>query len=203
MAIIDKVEVTIQVDGRNLQEYDDESDGNDESDTVNETPQVSKYIESTSGANFHIRMKIHPGFKWGISQEFIKFDTLIDGCIRDTPSLSFSDYSYSLGAERFRDGIRSQERPGSWVKHPYQFSDVTIEEQNSESHLNEQDLKKKYGKVGTINVTAKRYGNERQIEPGKDTIEQGIGAIPEKALKGKAVSHSARYHSSSSLLRNT
>ena len=57
MAILNKIEVTIQVDGKDLKEYEDP-------DTSEQTPnKVTKYIEPVSEARFTIRFHIAKPYK--------------------------------------------------------------------------------------------------------------------------------------------
>ena len=72
MAILNGIEATVQVNGHDLEEYDDEEDEG------NETNTQSKYVEASSGASFAILTKIGQSAKSTAGNAFI-FHIYIDG----------------------------------------------------------------------------------------------------------------------------
>ena len=73
MAVLDKIQVTVQVDGKNSQEYDDPDA---DSDLVNKST-ISKYIEAISKAKFDVLITVPDSYKF-VSEALI-FWVALDG----------------------------------------------------------------------------------------------------------------------------
>ena len=106
------IEVTVAVDGQNLQEY-----GDDAEETVPNT--VTKYIEAASGAHFSV--------KYGHTQDFLKqheiegviYKIKIDGITMRRPVLDGTNHSGEV------HGKYSQVR-GVDMFQGFRFSDIKI-----------------------------------------------------------------------------
>lgn len=95
MAILKDIEVTIEVDGQPLQEYDEIDEGDPEnlssaiqdSEDSDEAPNdgmphlMSKYIEATSGARFAIKFVVPKSFK--TISETLFFECYLDGSVAE------------------------------------------------------------------------------------------------------------------------
>lgn len=79
MAVLDGVpgiEVTIQVNGQDVVEYDDP----DASELDAPCPTLSKYIECIDGTEFVIQYKVTNYYKWGYKNHCLHFRPWADGC---------------------------------------------------------------------------------------------------------------------------
>lgn len=80
MAVLDKLEATISVDGKPLQEYDcDIGDEPEASSTPPIVPKIKKYIESQAGSRFSICLIVHPGQTLDPTATHLSWDTYLDG----------------------------------------------------------------------------------------------------------------------------
>lgn len=75
MAILEGIEVTIEVDGQPLQEYDEIDEGGHPNDSL--PLLMSKYVEATSGARFAIRAVVPKSFK--ALSDALSFKYYLDG----------------------------------------------------------------------------------------------------------------------------
>ncbi len=119
MAILGKITAEVLVDGQALQEYEDD-------DMKEDDPKLAvKYIEATSGANFHIRVSILGSFK--ITSDAISLQVHLDGkyveevIILDDDEIRMPSSSFChlfQGAE--------SELDGEWFRQPFYFRDILL-----------------------------------------------------------------------------
>ena len=105
MVVIHDIEVTVQVDGQNLQEYDDDED---EVATPNE---IAKYIQAISNAKFAISIKLLDGFKF--ASDALVFKVYVDGVLVIEPILKKGDRNrtWLVRGRKEKDGHRTYIRP--------------------------------------------------------------------------------------------
>ncbi|KAL1797330.1 hypothetical protein ACET3X_003936 [Alternaria dauci] len=170
------IKVEVRVDQVALQEYDD-----DEAESSTNT--MSKYIEATSGSEFDIRFEITP--KW--PDHSVSFTSYIDG---------LSVQSYLVRQDRFMGASHealiagpTHTKNGQWFISKFAFSALKIDDsdfRSAEDQLME-DLKE-MGEIKIHGFFVKNVRNSSNQEaPAVSTSD--FGNIPEKALKGKALSH--------------
>lgn len=108
--------------------------------------------------------------------------------------MSLEDYNSQNGLEvTQRHAYVTEKDQSKMTAYVFQFAD--LESREADSQDQKSDLKALYGSLGTIKLELFRCRNPRKVAPrnqGHSLIE-GIGAVPEKALKGEAVSHSVKY----------
>ena len=117
MAILKKIKVTIEVDGKPLEEYHD----NEEKD---EARSITRYIEATSGATFAIKIRLKRSFKFLTSA--LGFDFKLDGEYVDNYGLKKSEFKPHHGGH-------SHVQYGAYVEgsrldtlKPFIFEDIKI-----------------------------------------------------------------------------
>jgi hypothetical protein len=118
MAILGKITAEVLVDGNALQEY--EGDGME-----NENPDlVVKYIEATSGANFHIRVSILGSFK--ITSDAIGLEVHLDGIYVE--DVIPNDDEIGMPSSSFCHLFQGSESEvdGEWFRQPFYFRDILL-----------------------------------------------------------------------------
>lgn len=183
MAILKGVDVAIEVDGKALREYDcdEEEDG-----TAGDT--VTKYIEVTPGSNFAVFCRWAANFIAGLKVETLNFGPVLDG----NRYGSWMPRSDALTS--FIPGERIYEN-GRWTLRRFRFSEIVTDENATTSPERAALLKESASKLGTITIEVHRVRSCFPQEPlafhskGIDPSQP----LPEKALKGKAISHRHRY----------
>ena len=96
MAILDKLEATISVDGKPLQEYDCDTQNESESSTASPGHKVKKYIETRADSRFSITLVVHPGQTMHPRATYLMGDIYFDGKLVSCMAIDRS----SIGAER-------------------------------------------------------------------------------------------------------
>ncbi|KAF9693595.1 hypothetical protein EKO04_008533 [Ascochyta lentis] len=170
------IEVSVVCNGAPLHEYDDDEDA--PIDTV-----VTKYVEAVSGAEF--------GVRWTITQPWPKFSLLFYAyvdrkLVNDAFATQehFKEPSCSTtikGADSMVNGQR--------FLHKFCFAALTVDDNRASHAIGNlvQDIKG----MGEITVKAYLVKDIRSV-PTVDyspTNINKIGKIPEKALKGRTLSH--------------
>ncbi|KAL9617164.1 MAG: hypothetical protein Q9160_008018 [Pyrenula sp. 1 TL-2023] len=187
MVILDKFEAQILIDDIPVEEYTD-----DQSTSAAATNEVVRYIEAESDVTFAVSFKILPNFIFDC--DFVSWRITIDGKPVIEPIDFRSKYDPTLGLREVRRHAECMEKnTGDWKKYAFQFSSLETREMAPRDH--EQDLKAKYAGLGAVQLSVRRFGNCRK-EPrvvNYSSKLKTIGAVPEKAMKGQAVSHSVKY----------
>lgn len=117
MAILGKITVEVLVDGKALQEYEDD-------DMENENPKsVVKYIEATSGAAFAIQVSVSEPYK--IDSDSLTFQIFLDGNHSQTPLMIKAKHGRKDRSwKRTIAGVTRNGRNDAELK-PFMFSDIT------------------------------------------------------------------------------
>jgi hypothetical protein len=118
MAILGKITAEVLVDGQALQEYEDD-------DMKKDDPKLAvKYIEATSGANFHIRVSILGPFK--ITSDAISLEVHLDGIHVEDVTLDDDEIGMpSSSLCHLFQGLES-EVDGEWFRQPFYFRDILL-----------------------------------------------------------------------------
>ena len=202
MAILSEVEVTISANGNELQEYDEDAGEQNTSNTV------TNYIEALTGADFRIDYHVKPTFQHTSSSILISIridGQWMDGHVlaknKELINLSRRAYSNSfMGARRAQDG--------EWNFQRFSFAEIETSRLSSfmqfgllltyrgEDAVNttDQNLKELISKLGVIRIEVHR--SETKGNHATSNGPENFAAMepfPEKALKGQALSHRARY----------
>ncbi|KAF2117495.1 hypothetical protein BDV96DRAFT_685221 [Lophiotrema nucula] len=179
------VKVEIIVNGQSLTEYDCDEE-------IAEADTVTKYVESQSGAEFAIKFTVTDPKP----ESFLTVEYFIDGK-STTGNLVWQErYQHKSTHHSTHRGIRT--RQGSKVyEQRYCFSELKTDD-SAIGNAGE-ELKSALAKTGIISVTVRRVKNVREV-PREGPVVQGIfmnattpETVPEKALKGRALSHQLRY----------
>ncbi|KAI4919496.1 hypothetical protein J4E90_001631 [Alternaria incomplexa] len=176
-----KLKVEVFVKGAPLEEHVDDDDQPSDNE-------VTKFIEASSGDNFEVKYCFSPGFSIRHAM-LIELD--IDGEYADSavfnPGSSIrwnSTYAFK-GSREFEDG-------GYFVR-KFCFSQLEIDD-DGDTRKFEDSLKKKLHSVGVISLRCYWVTASGSSAPkSKAQKNEALGVVPEKALKGSALSHQASY----------
>ncbi|KAI4629254.1 uncharacterized protein J4E87_003516 [Alternaria ethzedia] len=174
------LEVTICVDGQPLPEYEDEDE-----DPAPKT--TTKYIEARSDSHFSIVTEFKPPFP---TQYHVRSSLCIDGTGMDKALCLRED----LFKKPFENtGIRRREGE-QWVKQKFSFAKLNIVEEARESIPNVAALKQSLSTTGCITLSFQLIKSFKEkvmehVPSGSHTRLAALREIPEKALKGDALSH--------------
>lgn len=194
-----KVEVISQ--GAPLREYDD-----DEGETSSAT--VTKYIEAQSGADFAVHFELQRPFP----VHPVKLKLYLDGRPTDSRIVSSVQYAKTESKlSRTLDSVSSKVAEGQRVVQRHCFSKLTVgmvyvrmfaillmwlPDESHDQPVDEK-LVKDMKSMGEISLKVYYIKDlkkvSREVSPNKTSQMKipGAGAIPEKALKGRALSHQA------------
>ena len=176
-------EIQLRVNGVPLNEYDDDDD-EPEQKISNHTQYTSKYVEAPPGQFFTIFHRVRPGYDFNC--DYLSYETRIDGAPVSGAVVLKERYRGDIGHIDERDGYRTGSG-NAWKIHKYKFADLQISEGIPGDRLDR--TKEKYDKLGTIIITVRRkIQSYRSIEGVVDFGERFANGIPEKALKGRALS---------------
>ncbi|KAF2872367.1 hypothetical protein BDV95DRAFT_381960 [Massariosphaeria phaeospora] len=167
------LKVEIHVNGQALNEWID-----DEEDCPPNT--VIKYVEATSGAKFEVHFTYCREFlaKHEVVTRVYLDNKYADGSVH-TPR---SDAHHIGGAREFINGKH--------YMRDFRFSRINAVD-NDTHHLTK-NLKKTLDRVGTIRVDFVWVIRKATIQISESTLSiSELGTVPEKALKGKTISHQA------------
>ncbi|THW64471.1 hypothetical protein D6D19_09493 [Aureobasidium pullulans] len=176
MAILDSlpgVEITVVVDGEDLHEYQD-TDMEDEEDTI------TKYVEAVTDATFAIKIKGSKRVTY--KGDCLSFHVSVDGSSIEWPMI-FSE------ATKVEDHIRIVE--GVYVRDGYlrkpKFNALETVTEHGFGLPEDLARAESLGSIRVVVTHAVRTSiiDSVHIEPEDDT-----GIISEKAIKGKAMTHS-------------
>jgi hypothetical protein len=178
MAILEPFECRVEVDGVALEEYEDE-----DAEQANTATSLTKYIEAVAGANFSLKLTVKPG--WTMQADFIAWYIDLDGKQCGGGMVKSSSYDGSRSCTSVRRGIVNGV-DGDWTERKFRFADITIGE--TPDDRNSEELKQQYESLGNISVEVWRM----KLLEIKDCLEaakhDSLGIVPEKALKGQALS---------------
>lgn len=203
MAILESVEgfrAEVHVDGKALQEFDDD---NGEIDAINvaDVRTTTKYIEAVTDATFAIVCTFDTGFS--IDHPDVLVRIFIDG-------KRIREKKCSIAELQKRNKVIIRGRlfisvSQQLIQH-FQFSPLTtgtsfnssnpIISQTNKSVENTHGDEKIDKGLGTVSVELHRVQIRGERIDGRTTSgasQPAINEVPEKALKGQAISHSVRY----------
>ncbi|KAL9115414.1 MAG: hypothetical protein Q9227_000735 [Pyrenula ochraceoflavens] len=195
MAILNDLEVFVGIDGQTAKEYDDPDDGdNYDANGVEHNssiPTMTKYIEAKSSASFEVVFKVKHDYEFGC--DYLGWSINLDGKSVSFPIVRRSDHIQKEPKtgphEYFRRGVKIKNDDGSWSEHKFEFANIEIEENASKERVLE-SVQQCQG-LGTLTVTIQKMVKERKIETEQNDKLFRLVSTPEKALKGKTVSHGA------------
>ncbi|KAI4629228.1 uncharacterized protein J4E87_003490 [Alternaria ethzedia] len=174
------LKVQVYAKGIPLQEYVDDDDQASHGE-------VTKYVEASSGDNFEIRYCFTPGFS---IRHSILLELEIDGEYADggvySPGCPVRWYQvYGFTGSREFDG-------GNHFLRKFRFSQLEINDGDPRTF--EDTLEKKLCKVGVISVRFFWVTASVVSAPTTRLLKtETLSVVPEKALKGSALSHQAGY----------
>ena len=178
MAILKPFECKVEVDGVALEEFEDEETR--EADT---RTSLTKYIEAASGANFSLKLVIHPG--WTMKADYIAWYVVMDGKSYGGGIVPSKDYDDNRSCTSVSHGVRSGSGD-DWSERKFRFTDIIIGDKPAD--LTPEEVKQKYEGLGNISVEIWR---KKLLEKNNDlpaVTHASLGVVPEKALKGQAMS---------------
>jgi hypothetical protein len=178
MAILKPFECTVEVDGVALQEYDDE-----EIEQANTTTSLTKYIEAVSRANFSLKFTLQPG--WTMKADYIVWSLALDGKNYGGGVITSESYDGDRSCTSVRSGVVSGSGD-NWTQRNFTFADIIIGEKPGD--LEPEEVKKKYERLGNISVQIWRMKLLGQNNHLEEIRHDPLSVIPEKALKGQALS---------------
>ncbi|KAH6656587.1 hypothetical protein BKA67DRAFT_159856 [Truncatella angustata] len=173
------VEVGVQINGANVQEYDAPDAGDEDENT----PTLTKYVECIDQALFGVMLQIHGDYDWDEMPHCLSLNLHVDG--------------HFIMGKIFRKGdllpviVKGREEPepgtDNWLLHRLQFTSIKTVDDAKKDRV-EKDIKLA-NNLGIIEVRV-----ERGTDLGRSSYKGAQVAnkkfeLAEKSLKGKAVSH--------------
>ena len=184
MAILNHVEVRLRVNGQALPEYND--DEAEDSESPNST---SNYVEVVSKSRFEVEIRQLDGVNFGAAN-YLHCDIFCDGTLMKRVAL-FEKGHWRFAGLRMRVKTVDVEKNGAWKQFELHFGDVVTCAQGSGIAGDAAPLNATYKDLGLIKVNVYR----KYAEDGPSVQTRGLAldaagldSIPEKALKGRAVS---------------
>ncbi|KAJ9609585.1 hypothetical protein H2200_005912 [Cladophialophora chaetospira] len=188
MAILDKFEAQVFVDGIRAEEFDDDDENAGVLPVVKE---ITKYVEAVSGANFEFKFFAETSYNF-TGEDAISFDVYVDGERITGKFLRESDFSKAksrgLRAETNSSGKYSKEATGMKL-YKFEFADLETRDMERTDDIN--TFKTKYGDLGTFRIEIWRIKLLQKYETNNTTIKD-VGTVPEKALKGRPLDVATR-----------
>ncbi|KAL0261713.1 hypothetical protein SLS55_003143 [Diplodia seriata] len=191
MAVISDIpglKVEVRVHGQALDEFPSE----DESDT---SDTATRYIEATSGVEFTVRITYDEALDPRYKSCDIQSRLELDGKPADKRNTERKDW---IGKERKEvnySGSRSLEN-GKWYFRTMAFSQVNIVDENDQVQRSvaEAEAIKSLGEIKVTIWRCKVPRGSRPLSPSKYPRRNFnfIDNIPEKKLKGRAISHQVK-----------
>ncbi|MCJ1386482.1 hypothetical protein MMC17_009608 [Xylographa soralifera] len=183
MAVFKGIWASVVVDGQSLVEYDE--DVNEIYGIFRDSNIIVKYVEAISAARFEVR------FGWDVLDlkgcEGLMFQVDLDGKYMDAAVCSFKNKTSSGHLHSARRCV-----DGQWTQEQFRFAEIiSVDGQSGSMDSSEaSDL----ASIGKIVLCVCRVKNIRQSTTVTTTanVRTGpaiSGTIPEKALKGRALSH--------------
>ncbi|RAL68253.1 hypothetical protein DID88_008953 [Monilinia fructigena] len=184
------IQVTVRVDGKALEEYDDDEFEavSGEAGKYRALRTVAKYIESCTGKNFDIRYEVNDEYKFDSLN--ITFSIYVDGTKVSSRFVANGDPCPRKNTVR---GLQSRFENGRTVVRPFHFRDMITSMDDSKLASIKEDAERLSG-AGEIIVKVYRRGAKR-LSHGSSLSHRNLNidtsnAVHEKALKGRALSHS-------------
>ncbi|XP_014558613.1 hypothetical protein COCVIDRAFT_14245 [Bipolaris victoriae FI3] len=175
-----RIKVHVECNGARLQEFD-EDDGNTTTTTV------TKYVEAKSGAEFAVQVEVHQPFP----RYAMIVKLYIDGNSVRSRIIGDHQYQSAKGSvKRVFNTTVTKIADGQRTLQKFCFSELQIEE-SYDYNLGD-GLIKDLKSIGVITLKAYYIENLREVRSNRKYIEKkqtGVGPIPEKALKGQALTH--------------
>lgn len=172
------VQVTIRVDGADLQEHIDK-------ELVDESGTITRYVEATTDTPFAIHIRVLPGTQ--MLGDCLAFDILADG----HPIVTRLFCAEALTNSPQKVLIRDEVVQG--ILYPTKFSTLTTANSDDEDSHDDNVDKAKIQRLGNIDVIMSHARRTGQAGTSASLTSQNnfqqITSLPEKALKGQALSH--------------
>ncbi|MCJ1352080.1 MAG: hypothetical protein MMC33_002064 [Icmadophila ericetorum] len=198
MGILKDVEVFVKVNGQKLKEYIDQDDAEDS------TTHSVKYVEAKDAAVFEVSFASLVPFDLAYhgpqSCQGLRFSLTVDGQKIHSLVLNGTLLTGKIS------GVEQKER-GGWILKPFTFAQIETSEietrpmylhailtqpEQAEERIGTQaqELKDRVSKIGKIEIGVIRV---RNVTIAQSTWEgpnvKSLKPVPEKALKGQALSH--------------
>ncbi|RII14314.1 hypothetical protein CUC08_Gglean003893 [Alternaria sp. MG1] len=176
------LEVKVCVGGQQLHEYDDDEDAT--------LKTITKYIEARSDCKFMVTAIFRPPF---LTRYHVRAQLSIDGV---SVAKTFCEREKLLQKQIEMSGHRSQ-RNGEWVKQDFCFAKLNIVEEAHGPVPSAAVLKQTLSTKGRITIAFQFIESYQDLgldprPPSNRRHElEALKEIPEKALKGDALSHQA------------
>ncbi|TID16120.1 ATP-dependent RNA helicase [Venturia nashicola] len=147
----------------------------------NPSTSVTKYIEAVDGANFSIQITIIPVFRYRSSN--IMGLITVDGQAVGRPLIRKESITDKQRVAKI-DGIDVNNGNG-WMRRKFVFKNIVTEA----SSKVDKEVMEKASKIGEINIRFYRVDVEEEgVMHNFSQLQENDRKIPEKALKGKAIS---------------
>ncbi|KAG8531714.1 uncharacterized protein KY384_003346 [Bacidia gigantensis] len=141
MAILNEIEVSIQVNGVDLQEYEDPHG------SITKHNEISRYVGSISGALFTIKHGVSKTFD--MTTNCLSFEFLLDGDMRRNITLTKEQFdNYKSDSYSSIIGIPIHDKNGSRLQH-FEFGKINIVEPADDELLDTPD-NQRLSEMGTI-----------------------------------------------------
>ncbi|KAI0115766.1 hypothetical protein GGR51DRAFT_575599 [Nemania sp. FL0031] len=205
MAVLDEVpgiEVTIQINGQNVTEYDSpQALESDHHDLDSGCPTISKYVEAIDDTEFSIKVTVDDDiYAWENIDHVLLATVEIDGIWVNSRFLQLGEKTWVIqGSEWY------SEESQQWYVEKVKFSAIKTED-NCDAEQIKKDIET-VKNTGLIHVELERHVLENEIESEVESefepesepeseseleplVDTNTLTVAEKALKGKAISHS-------------
>ncbi|ETS79320.1 hypothetical protein PFICI_09173 [Pestalotiopsis fici W106-1] len=173
------MEVTVQINGVDVKEYDAPEAGDEDKDY----PTITKYIESIDDAFFAVNLNINNHYDWrhGKAKHCLSCECYVDGC-----------WIGARVVKEARDilirGHQSINNAGEGELSKLQFASIqTIDDAKKERVEKDMKATKNLGLIDVKLYRGTEHGaiaHQAERSPKRDRFE-----FAEKSLKGKAISH--------------
>nr|POE79913.1 hypothetical protein CFP56_07979 [Quercus suber] len=172
------LQIHLIVDSEPLKERQKDEDSDDAENTV-------RYVESSHEKNFKVEVLFKHNFEF---KDAVRCCVYIDGHKVRELIFSRKDKGHPFGI----DGIKTSDESGQWFKQSFVFAQLETDDGSIKS-----SQLKSYKDLGTIQVTFQHVEREGRRKPStKSTGRSHLGGdkerIPEKGLKGRAISTQIR-----------
>jgi len=188
MAIHDKFEVRVFIQGKPVHEYDGpesctDSLANGKTAHRKTGPVVERCIESVPGENFAIELKMNRDFELKPRQA-LSFDIEVDGKLAESSIARKKDYDGGFGWIDKIEGVSDCVR-GIWRLRKFRFQSIHTDTGPS----NEKPDADEVAKIGSILVIVRRVRLIKQEAPEMEADDGGRSKIKvsERHLKGLAI----------------
>ncbi|ERF76048.1 hypothetical protein EPUS_01381 [Endocarpon pusillum Z07020] len=185
MAILSFYRCQILVNNEAVLEYEDDTEATPDGPI----PTAVKYVEAISGANFSIKFSLFPQSKF---EGELAMQVYLDGTMTTSVVIRCGGSSFDNNCWKEDGAIVG--RDNEWYLKKFKFADIVTGD--TENHFTPKEMNAKYSSLGLIRVEFWRFDTEytKSLEESARTIQNPqLGTVPEKALKGKALSLSASF----------